>query len=144
MPAVKDMSSIVEKWRRQSSVSEESYKEGVLNPRRDWASAAAEGEANYKMAVTKAASEGRFGRGVKSAGTGKWQTNALSKGPGRWTQGINLSENAYATGFEPYRRIIETTTLPPRKMKGDPGNIDRVRTMAAALHEGKLRLKGGK
>lgn len=144
MPAVKDMSSIVDKWTRQSSVSEASYTEGIKNPRRDWANATAEAEGNYKSAVTKAAGEGRFGRGVRKAGTPKWQTNAIEKGPARWSQGINLSADAYASGFEPYRRVIESTSLPPRKMKGDPGNIDRVRVMSAALHDAKIRMSGGK
>lgn len=144
MPAVKDMATIVDKWKRQSAASEASYTEGIQNPRRDWATATAEAEANFKAAVTKAANEGRFGRGVRKAGTPKWQNNALAKGPARWSQGINLSEDAYASGFEPYRRIIESTNLPPRKPKGDPGNIDRVRVMAAALHEGKVRAAGGK
>ena len=144
MPAVKDMASIVEKWKRQSTASEASYREGVENPRRDWATETSNAESNYKVAVVKAAGEGRFGRGVKRAGTPKWQRNAIEKGPARWSQGINLSEDAYASGFEPYRRVIETTTLPARKPKGDPGNIDRVRILAAALHEAKVRAAGGR
>jgi hypothetical protein len=138
------MSNIVEKWMRVSAASEESYKEGIQNPRKDWARETALSESNYKAAVTKAASEGRFGKGVRQAGTEKWQRNAIAKGPARWSQGINLSSDAYSTGFAPYRQVIESTKLPDRRPKGDPANIDRVRVMAAALHEAKIRMKGGK
>lgn len=144
MPAIKSMANIVEKWMRVSAASEASYTEGIQNPRKDWAQEAAKAEANYKAAVVKAAGEGRFGIGVKAAGTSKWQENALAKGPARWSQGINLSADAYSTGFAPYRQVIESIKLPDRKPRGDPGNINRVAVMAAALHEAKIRMRGGR
>jgi len=138
---VKDLNRISLKWTRQSAAAQPEYEFGVQNPRRSWAKATAEAEGAYQAGVQKAISEKRFGKGVKKAGDTKWQKNTLEKGPARWTQGIQLSEDSYQTGFAPYRETLKSLTLPPRGPKGDPANINRVALVAKALHEKKLSLK---
>ncbi len=141
MPAIKALDRISSKWARVSAVSGESYKEGIENPKRDWAQATGEAEDNYNAAVTQAIQQKRFGKGVRKAGTAKWQEGARDKGVDRWPVGIRLSENAFQEGFAPYRQVIEATNLPPRGPKGDPKNIERVRVMAKALHDKRLQLQ---
>lgn len=143
MPPIKSLDKISAKWARVSGLSQESYREGIENPATDWAKATAAAEDNYNKGVTQAIAQKRFGKGVLKAGTSKWQTNALAKGPDRWGQGIRLSENAYQDGFEPFRKVILDTVLPPRGPKGDPKNIERVRVMADALHKKRLQLQSG-
>lgn len=143
MPPVKPLDKISKKWVRVSGQSQESYREGIESTTKDWADATASAEGNYEAGVTAAISQKRFGAGVRKAGTPKWRTNALAKGPSRFGEGVRLAENAYRLGFEPYRNVIQETTLPTRLPKGDPGNIDRVRIMAAALHDKKLELSAG-
>lgn len=143
MPPIKSLDRISKKWARVSALSGESYREGIESTTKDWADETAAAESNYEAGVQAAIAAKRFGSGVRNAGTDKWKRNALAKGPDRFTQGVRLAENAYKIGFEPYRRIIENTTLPPRGPKGDPINIERVRVMAKALHDGKLELTGG-
>jgi len=137
MPKIKSSSEIAEKWARVTPQRAPDYEAGIKNPKVDWATATKAAEDAYKMGVTKAANEGRFGKGVTKAGTAKWQEKALSVGPARYSQGVSVAGPAYEKGFAPFRDIIEKTTLPPRFAKGDPRNIERVKTMAAALHAGK-------
>ena len=142
MPPIKPLDKISKKWVRVSGQSQESYREGIDSTTKDWADATAGAETNYEAGVNAAIAQKRFGKGVRAAGTAKWKQNALAKGPARFAEGVRLAENAYRTGFEPYRQVIENTTLPDRLPKGDPGNIERVRVMAEALHAKKLELAG--
>lgn len=143
MPPIKSLDKISKKWVLVSSRSADSYKEGIESTTKDWAAATAAAESNYETGVNAAIAAKRFGKGVRDAGTSKWKANALAKGPNRFGEGVRLAENAYSTGFAPYRETILSTNLPDRLPKGDPANIDRVRIMAAALHNKKLELTAG-
>lgn len=143
MPQVKSMDRIKDAWKRRSAASTPDYTAGIQNPRKDWAQESAAAEENYNAGVQAAISRSAFGKGVADAGTAKWKKNALAKGVTRWASGIALAEGAYVDGFAPYRTIIENTSLPARGPKGDPKNIERVRVMADALHQEKLRRTTG-
>lgn len=142
MPPVKSLDRISEKWARVVAVSQPDYEAGVQNPRADWAAKTAAAEPNYNAGVQKAISEKRFAKGVNTAGTSKWQQRTLLVGPARWLQGVQVSRTQYERGFEPYRKVIENVTLPPRGPKGDPKNIQRVAAVADALHKEKLARVG--
>lgn len=142
MPPVKSLDRISEKWARVVAVSQADYEDGIRSPRTDWAAATSAAAVNYNAGVQKAIQEKRFERGVKSAGSARWQERALLVGPGRWLEGVQVSRDRYESGFEPYRRVIETVTLPPRGPKGDPKNIQRVAVIADALHKEKLKRIG--
>ncbi len=133
MPKTKDISRTTQKWQQNTSQASGSYADGVQTPKTDWAQATMAAQDNYKTAVVKAANENRFGRGVQKAGTAKQQQNALTKGVQRFSQGVAVATPDYQQSMEGVLRTIESTVLPPRKPKGDPTNIDRVKTMAAAL-----------
>lgn len=141
MPAIKPLDFISAKWKRVTGLSAENYKEGVENPKVDWATATTAAEENYNKGVQDAIAQKRFGKGVRKAGTDKWQQGAINKGTSRWPEGIRLSGTAYQDGFAPYREVILNTTLPARGPKGDAKNIERVRVMAAALHKKRIELQ---
>jgi len=134
MPKIKSAAEIAEKWGRVTPERTPDYEAGIKSPKKDWATATKAAEGAYKEGVTKAAAEGRFGKGVTKAGTSKWQEKSLQVGPARYGQGVLVAKPEYEKGFAPYRDVIEKTTLPPRFAKGDPRNIERVKSMAAALH----------
>jgi len=138
MAEVKSSASIREKWARVTPQRSEDYKIGVQSPRRDWAAAATAQKEVHKAAMTEAAAKDSFAKGVAKAGTDKWKSKALQKGPGRFAEGVMVAGPDYEAGFAPYRDEIERTTLPPRFPKGDPRNISRVATIAAALRKKKL------
>ena len=138
MAEIKDASRIAEKWARVTPGRAGDYTEGINNPRRDWAASTIAAEDSYKAGVTAAANAGRFGRGVRAAGTEKWRERAIAKGPQRFAEGVQLGQADYLAGFEPFAAVIRATNLPPRFPKGDPRNIDRVRVLAAALNKKRI------
>jgi len=123
-----------EKWARVTPMRVDDYKDGVANPKKDWATETAAAEARYKEGVTKAAAEGRFGKGVREAGTEKWKEGATVKGPGRFQEGVAVGKDAYIEGFSPYADIINAVKFSPRYPKGDPRNLKRVEDVALALY----------
>jgi len=139
MPAIKSMKDIAEKWTRVTPARSEDYRLGIESPKKDWEDETVNAEPRYKAGVTKAAAEGRFGRGVKKAGTAKWKEKALRVGPTRFSEGVMIGGPAYEEGFAPFRDVIERTELPPRAAKGDPANIARVAAIAKALYEKKVK-----
>ena len=143
MPEMKSMARSVDAWKRRSAASVPDYEAGIRNPKKDWAQETAAAEDNYNTGVTAAISRKAFGKGVRDAGTAKWQSNAIAKGTVRWSQGIAAAEQNYVEGFAPYAQVIQNTTLPPRGPKGAPENIERVRIMAGALHDEKVKRTTG-
>lgn len=141
MAKVKSTAEIAEKWSRVTPARSEDYRAGIENPRVDWATAAAQAEDNWGAGVTAAATRKAYGTGVKRAGTSKWKEKSLAKGVSRFSEGVALAANDYESGFGPYRDVIDKTVLPPRRTKGDPGNIERVRVIAQALRAHKVKAK---
>ena len=135
---IRPVSDIASKWVKRAGAAIEEYASGVANPKKDWKTETMAAEAAYKAGVTAAATAGRFGKGVASAGTEKWSKGATEKGAARFGPGVAIAESAYNTGFSPYASVIAGLTLPPRGPKGDPRNIERVRTVAAALRTKKV------
>lgn len=141
MAAIRDISRIAEKWARVTPQRATDYEQGVQSPRADWQQATTAAAQSYVQGVTQAAQEGRFQKGVQKAGTAKWSRKALQVGTQRFGPGVAIAEPDFREAFEPYRRIIETTTLPPRGPKGSPQNIQRVAVIAQALFQGKVGRK---
>jgi len=134
MVKTKGVDKTLEKWKRKVSQAAPDYRDGVENPRRDWASETKAAEARYKEGVIKAANEGRFGRGVAQAGTEKWKKGATTKGVERWAPGVAAAEDEYRSGMSKVLEAIESATLPPRYPAGDPRNLERVRAINMAVH----------
>lgn len=139
MPAVKPVSDIAKKWGRVTPERTQDYQEGVRNPTKDWSQATKNAESVYEEGVKSAITRKAFGKGVDKAGTGKWQKGAIEKGVDRFGPGVQVAQSSYESGVAPYIDTIKSTTLPPRYPKGDPRNIERVRTIAKALFERKTR-----
>jgi hypothetical protein len=138
MPRTKSPDQAAAKWRERAANASGDYADGVQNPKEDWETATKRAEATYKTAVTAAANAGRFGKGVTKAGNAKQVNNSLTKGVARYGTGVAGATTEYAQGVAPFLEIIQRTNLPPRGPKGDAANINRVATLAAALHAGKL------
>ena len=140
MAEIKDVGRIAAKWARVAPQRTQDYTDGVSSPRRDWAQAAGAAQETHSAAMQKAAASKSYSRGVRAAGTQRWQARALAKGPGRFAEGVAIAEPDYSRGFQPYAETIARTALPPRFPKGDPRNLERVKTIAMALYN---RKQGG-
>lgn len=141
MAAIRDISRIAEKWARVTPQRATDYEQGVQSPRVDWQQATVAAGQSYVQGVTQAAQEGRFQKGVTKAGTQKWSRKALQVGVQRFGPGVTVAEPDYREGFEPFRRVIEATSLPPRGPKGSPQNIQRVAAIATTLFQAKVGKK---
>jgi hypothetical protein len=140
MPPIKSLDAISAKWVRVSSVSGQSYEEGIRNPTADWKAQTAAAANNYKAAMAASLSNDSFAKAINKSTSANWQKNAIDKGVGRWPEGIRLSTDNYARGFAPFRDVIQNLLLPPRGPKGAPGNIARVAKIAEALHNKKVQM----
>lgn len=137
MPAIRSSSEIAKKWADVTPGRGAQYTEGVKNPRKDWQQATAASEDRYNRGVQEAIGRGAFGKGVGKTSTAEWQKQAVSLGSARFGPGVSAAKEKYLREFDPYRNVIESTTLPPRGPVGDPANINRVVEMARALHAAK-------
>jgi len=133
MAFIRSIEHIARKFATVTPGRTEDYRQGVENPRKDWAVATVASESAYEAGVTQAIAKKRFGKGVKLAGTDKWQRGSVEKGTARWGPGVTMAQDLYARGFAPYRDAIERVTLPPRFARRDPRNLSRVKAVVDAL-----------
>lgn len=133
MAAIIPLERIRERWVRRAGQAAPDYETGVSTTQKDWAQNTAAADANYRAAVTAAANEGRFGRGVARAGTAKWRRGAIEKGVARFAPGVAASADEYSRGFAPFRQAVEALQLPPRRPRRDPGNLQRVNAVVTAM-----------
>ncbi len=138
MAEIKSIAAIQEKWGRVTPQRSEDYALGIKNPKRDWAKAAGDAKESHKAAMTAAATNDSYAKGVAKAGTAKWQDRATRKGPGRFAEGVVVGAADYGAGFAPYAETIKATTLTPRFPRGDIRNLDRVKTISQALRKKKM------
>jgi len=139
MPKIMDTAAIAEKYGRVTPARQTDFENGVKAPMNDWQANTKAAEGNYNQGVQTAIANKSFGKGVDKATTAKWQSKTIEVGVGRWGTGVRAGQADYASGFDPYVKVITSTTLPPRYPKGDPRNIDRVNAMSKALHTAKVK-----
>ena len=138
MPEIRSIGEIKEKWLRVTQQRAPDYLAGVRSPKKDWEAGAAAAEPAYEAGVTAAIGRKAFGKGVREAGTAKWKKKAEDLGGARFAPGVAAAGPEYEKGMGPVVDTIRATSLPPRGPRGDPGNIERVRLMAEALHRMKI------
>jgi hypothetical protein len=136
---IRSSKEIASKWSKVTPTRQAYYKSGVESPKKDWGSQTEAAAETWNAAITQAAAEGRFAKGVKEAGTAKWKRKTISVGVGRWQGGVSVAAPDFEKGFAPFADVISRTILPPRYPKGDPRNIDRVKAVADALHAEKIK-----
>jgi len=143
MANIKPLSQIVEKWVRVTPGRNKDFETGVRTTTKDWATNAAAAEEAWEGGTQAAIARKGYAAGVRKAGTDKWQRKTLGPGLTRWPEGVRGSGPEYQAGFEQFHRVIEQTTLTPRRAVGDPSNLQRVAEISAALHQARVRAGGG-
>lgn len=132
-----------QKWQQRASAATQDYRQGVMQPRRQWAEATVAAADTYAQGVQEAISEGRFAQGVRASGNQYWQNRAAQIGSSRYADGVRSGVQNYTDGFAPYRQVIEQTELPPRGPRGSAENYDRSRQMGQALNEARRTIARG-
>ena len=136
---VKSLAEIAQKWATVTPARSGDYEKGVKDTSVDWAGPTAAAASSYADGVSQAVADGRFAKGVSAAGTSKWRSKTTTAGVARWGAGVRDAQADYQKGYATSQAVLAGLTLPPRYRRGDPRNIDRVSSIATALHEAKVR-----
>lgn len=123
---VKDAASSAAKWSERASGADKDYTKGVQNAGNRWVEGAANSEDAYKAGVNQAASQGRFGKGVRKAGAAKYQDRAVKFGADRFRVGVQNTKDDYQRGVEPFRAALAGANLDVRGARGSSNNVRRV------------------
>jgi hypothetical protein len=118
------------------------FQAGVQGTTQDWAKNTVAAGASYAQGVQAGITGKRFEGGVAKAGTAKWKAQTLALGVDRWPVGVRASGDAYTQGVQPYFDAVKNADVPPRKPRGDPGNIQRVAAIADVQHKLRLAKQG--
>lgn len=130
---IKDTGSLARKFVTRAGAATKDYEEGVKAAGADWEKGARDGADNYRTAVTQAAAEGRFERGVAAAGSAKFVNRASTLGAQRFGPGVQAAEAEWAKGAAPYLDALKGMELPPRRPRGQ--NAERANAVAQRLHQ---------
>lgn len=131
---LRDLGSLSKKFVSRASTATPEYSSGVAGSGAQWEARTRASEDAYKQAVTQAAGEGRFGKGVSAAGAAKFQQRASTLGAQRYAPGVQASEGDWSKGFQPYHQALQGMDLPPRAPRGSPANQNISNAVAQRLH----------
>lgn len=130
---IKDTGSLAKKFVQRAGAASADYKDGVSQSGQDWESGAKAGAENYRIAVTQAATEGRFEKGIAAAGAAKFVKRATELGSQRFATGVQAAEGEWARGTQPYLDALKSMELPAKRPRGQ--NADRANAVAQRLHQ---------
>ncbi len=130
---LRPLDKVVDKWSARATAAAPDYSAGVSAPLRDWATQATAAKGAWQAGVTEAASRDAYAKGVATAGTAKWQRKATTLGTRRFSEGVAAAKDDYKGGFAQFYDALSKIDLPPRGARGDPKNLERVRTIMQTL-----------
>lgn len=139
MPKIRSTATIAAKYGRVTPGKANELEAGLKDPKKVWVDEAAAAASAYAAGVSDAVTRGAFAKGVVAAGQASYIEPALKLGVKRYRDGVAFGIPKYSKNFAAFRDVIEATTLPPRGPTGDPANIERVRLIAGALHDAKIK-----
>jgi hypothetical protein len=130
---VKDLGQSAAKWSRNASAASADYATQAAAAANEWQSATVAAQQNYTQAISAGGIGQRFARGVQRAGAAKYQSRVTELGASRYGQGVAAAEGDWQTAFQPFAQAIASLTLPQRRPRGDPGNLQRVSAVTQRL-----------
>lgn len=138
MVAVKSLSTIVDKWAKETPARAPYYQSGIAAPAKDWATEAKKGQQAYEDAMRDPDVLALREKRITAVGTEKWQRKALKVGPSRFREGVPAAKEDYSAGFSEYHGVISAWVPPARGPRGDPKNYDIVKSIGDALHKKRM------
>lgn len=126
------------KFVERASVAGGDYVDGAKGSSKSWSGAAKAAAGIYKAAVTKAANDGRYEKGIDKSGDAQWLKGVTSVGEGRFSEGVANASTKYATNSAAYDTARNAAAQMPRGVKGSPENLARVSTVVKALRAAKV------
>lgn len=135
---VKDATAAAAKFVTRAQAAAGDYQKGVQAAGDQWQANATAAADSFAAGVQDAITRGAFSKGIARAGSAKFVANASGKGAQRYPQGVATAGPAWLEKTAPSLATLASLTLPPRRPKGDPGNMARVQAVTDALRKKKL------
>lgn len=135
---VKDAATAAAKFVARAGGAAADYAKGVQGAGDIWAAHTAAAEQTFADGVQAAIARKAFSHGVMAAGPAKFVTAAAGKGAQRYPSGVAAAGPLWQSKTGPYLDTIANLTLPPRRPKGDPANMQRVQAVTDALRKKKV------
>lgn len=132
--SVKPISEVVNNWANVTPGRSEVYSRNAQAASGTWLANFVAGIPNFQSAVVAAGVATRMANSARARGQTRYQTKIQAVGAARFGQGVTASREIYASAVQPYLNTISGLTLPPRRPRGDPSNLQRVQAIATALH----------
>jgi hypothetical protein len=129
---IRPAAQTADKYAANSAANVGSYKDGVQNPRREWAAATSAANDTYKTATQAAIAEDRFARGITAEAGAKQKSNAVTLGSARYPQGTSAAKSEWAKETQPILDAMAAVPDMPRGVKGSEQNFQKQRAYANA------------
>jgi len=138
---VKPLADAAKYWVEGASARQDRYKAEAPAAAEEWERNTIAAAANYKAAVQVGIIDRLFAGGVRRVGGAKFRRKVESVGVDRYRPGVVAGQPDYEAGVAPHLDTLRAITLPERKPRGDPANLDRVKIIAVELHKKRLALR---
>lgn len=138
---VKAVADVAKKWGEVTPGRSAYYQTGAAAAGGDWETNTGNAAPNYKAAVSAGNIDKLFAGGVKKAGATKYTRKVAAVGVARFGQGVTAAVDDFQSGVEPMLSTIAGLTLSARQPRGSVANLQRVSTIADALHKKRLALR---
>lgn len=132
---VKSKAAIQKNYSDATTLAATRYKDAV--PTAEWKDSAIAGQDVYVARMSDPAVLARRVTGIEKKTDAQWRDAAITKGAPVIGGRMKAAAPDMADGFEPYRRRLEATELPPRTADGMENLINRAGAVVAAMLEEK-------
>jgi len=138
---VKPLSEAVKYWEDGARARADRYAAEAKAAAELWQTNAEAAAKLFRDAVTAPNIEQMYKGGIARVGAAKFRRKVEAVGGVRFGPGVEAARTDYESGVAPFLETIAATTIPDRRPRGDPANIDRVRKIADALHKKRLAIR---
>lgn len=137
----KALADVVQKFTDVTPGRSAYYEKGAVGAGAEWEKNTKGAKAAYQAAVSSSNIGAMFAGGVTKAGAAKFDRKVKDVGVARFGPGVTAAAPDYAAGMAPMLETLGATTLPARAPRGSESNLERVRTIATALHKKRLAIR---
>jgi hypothetical protein len=134
---------VAKKWATVTPARVADYIAGTSDPTVDWEGPTIQAKEAYEAGVQEAIALGSREAGVAHAGTKKWRDKTTTKGARNWAPGVRAAQGAMQAGIAAPLSVLDGLEVNDRGPVSSDQNYERVRQIGQALHDDKLRRKGG-
>jgi hypothetical protein len=137
----KALADVAAKWGDVTPGRSAYYEKGAVGAGSDWEKNTVAAKGTFKAAISAAGIEALYAGGVKKAGAAKFDRKVADVGVSRFGPGVTAAVPDFSAGMAPMLETLSSTTLPARAPRGSDSNLERVRTIATALHKKRLAIR---